>query len=601
MMTLKSTSLKNFTTAFKLVFKATPGLTVVNFFISFIQSIFPLIVIYLIKELIDAVGYAVTAEDKAQALDRVMWVVIFSGAAFLVNALANAAAQYVREFQSQKFSDIMYDKLHRKAAKLDLAFFENARYHDMFYRALQEAPYRPVKIVNSVFFMIQSFLAISILAVLLISLHWVIAIVLLLATVPAGYIRARYAARMYKWQKENTHNERKSYYFSRILTNEVFAKELRLFQLHRFFENNFKNIRAWLIDSKLRILRKKTLLEMLAQVVAAAAIFSAYGFISYKAAYGSISLGALVMYFMALQKGMNFFKDFLNSFAALYEDNLYIENLMSFLGLKNKMTYTQKPNHFPEKIQKGIVLENVSFKYPNSRRHALENINMHIRPNSTVAIVGDNGAGKTTLVKLLCHLYEPDSGTIRVDGIPLNTINDKDIKTNISVLFQDFVLYHLTAKENIWFGNTAKEPTDDTIKEAAQKAGVENCIDRLPQKYETVLGKLFDGSEELSIGEWQKMALARAFFKDSSVIILDEPTSALDPQSEYDIFKKFKSITQNKTSIIVSHRFSTVKMADYIYVMKKERIVEEGTHESLITQNGVYAEMFRMQSENYQT
>ena len=592
-------SISHFKRALKLVYSSSPGLTVANFFLTFIQSIFPLIIIYLIKELVDAVGIALKSVDKDAAFQHVQFIIMLSGITFLINALANTISQYVRENQSQLFSDQMYDRLHKKAVTLDLEFFENPMYHDMFFRALQDSPNKPVKIVNNVFFLVQYFLAIIILSVLLVSLHWSIAIVLLVATLPNGFIRLKYADKLYKWQNTNTQNERKASYFSRVLTGDVFAKELRLFQLQNYFINNFSLLRKNLRDSKLSILKSKTVSESAIQFLAALAIFITYGFIAYKAVYASITIGALVMYFMALQRGMSYFKELLFSFASLYEDNLYITNLSAFLELKNNMGDSKDKENMPQPIKQGIVFKNVSFKYPNSSRNALDNINMTIEQGKTVAIVGANGAGKTTLIKLLCHLYEVGSGQILIDGKNITAFNDKDVKANISVLFQDFVLYHLTVKENIGFGNVDKLQNDEGIKQAAQKAGIHDLIMTLRQQYDTVLGRLFDESEELSIGEWQKIAMARAFFKEAQIIILDEPTSALDPKAEYEVFKQFKEITKGKTAIIVSHRFSTVKMADYIYVMEKEKIVEEGTHETLMQLNGKYTQMFEMQANNY--
>ncbi|MDD3878072.1 MAG: ABC transporter ATP-binding protein [Bacteroidales bacterium] len=592
-------SLRNYIEALKLVFGVTKWLTVANLFLTLIQGILPLAIIFLIKELVDAVTLSVNKPDKAEAFSDIIWILIITGIVFLVNALANTIGQYVREYQTQKFTDAMTHKLHQKAVSLDLAFFENSQYHDMFYRALQDAPMRPVNIVNNLFYLTQNLLSIGILSVLLISLHWSVIFVLIAATVPLGFIRMKYASKLYKWQKDNTQNERKSYYFSRILTSDVFAKELRLFRLQNIFSELFQKARTILRESKLEIIIQKTWFESFLHLISAAAIFSAFGFIAREAIFGNLTIGVLVMYFMALQKGMSFFRDFLTGVSSLYEDSLYIENLLSFFNLKNAMSCDNKPNHFPEKLNKGIVFKNVNFKYPNSKRNALENINLNIKSGSTVAIVGDNGAGKTTLVKLLCHLYEADEGDIYFDDVSVKSISDNEIKKNISVLFQDFVLYHLTAKENIWLGDVDKSFSVKSVKDAAAKAGIDTLIENLPKSYDTVLGKLFDDSEELSIGEWQKIALARALFKDSPVIILDEPSSALDPKSEYEIFMKFKEITKDKTSIIVSHRFSTVKMADYIYVMENEKIVEEGTHESLIQLNGKYATMFRMQAEAY--
>ncbi|OPZ98960.1 MAG: putative ABC transporter ATP-binding protein [Bacteroidetes bacterium ADurb.Bin408] len=320
---------------------------------------------------------------------------------------------------------------------------------------------------------------------------------------------------------------------------------------------------------------------------------------AYKSVYGTLTTGDLVMYFMAMQRGTSYFKELLNSFSSLYEDNLYISNLNTFLGLKNKRTVTAAAEPFPEPITSGIILNNVSFRYPGSTREALRNITMHIEPDTTIALVGDNGAGKTTLVKLLCHLYEADTGEILIDDTNINNIADTAIKSHISVLFQDYVLYHLTVRENIGFGNIDAMHRDERIQQAAIKAGIDDLVASLKKGYETILGKLFDNSEELSIGEWQKLAMARAFFKNAPVIILDEPTSALDPQAEHEVFKQFGEITKGKTSIIVSHRFSTVKMADYIYVLEKETITEHGTHDSLMQLNGKYARMFKLHASNY--
>ena len=591
--------ISHFSKALRYVFDSSGWLTVINFVLTFIQSIFPLLLIYLIKELIDSVGIAVNSPDKDLAFMKVKWVVLITGIVFLINALSNTVSQYVREYQAQVFSDYMYGILHKKAVSLDLGFFENSTYHDIFFRALQDSPQRPLKIVSNLFYIIQYLLAVIILSVLLISLHWSIAIALIVATVPGGLLRLYYAEKQYRWQKENTQNERKAYYFSRILTGEVFAKELRLFGLQEYFTSHFTQLRNALRNGKIGILRPKTFYESLSQILAAIAIFTTYGIIAYKSVYGTLGIGALVMYFMAIQRGTAYFKELLNSFTSMYEDSLYITNLNAFLNLENKREVPAADLSFPVPVSKGIELKNVSFSYPGSQREALRNINMFIKPGSAIALVGDNGAGKTTLVKLLCHLYEADSGEILIDGININSINDTEIKSNISVLFQDYVLYHLTVKENIAFGNINNIDQQERLKQAAEKAGISELIATLKNQYDTILGKLFDGSEELSIGEWQKLAMARAFFKDAPVIILDEPTSALDPKAEFEVFKQFKEITKGKTTVLVSHRFSTVKLADYIYVMEKETIIEQGTHESLMQLNGKYAGMFTLQANNY--
>jgi len=421
-----------------------------------------------------------------------------------------------------------------------------------------------------------------------------------MATVPTALLRLYFSGKIYTWEKSQTQNERKAIYFSRILTNEVFAKELRLFRLQDYFINNFTELRKKLRESKLKIIKSKSIWESLLQIFSATVLFSTYAFIAFRAVNGLLSIGALVMFYMALQKGMSYFRDLLLSISSLYEDHLYISNLTSFLNIENRKRSELRIKDFPKELREGIVIKDLSFAYPNSKRQALRNINMQFKAGTTVAIVGDNGAGKTTLVKLLCHLYDADKGDILIDGTPLNHISDEDIRAHISVMFQDYVLYHLTAKENIGFGHIEHLHDTEGIKQSAHKAGIHNFINTLRDGYDTVLGKMFDGSEELSIGEWQKLAMARAFFKDAPIIILDEPSSSLDAKTEYEIFKQFKEISKGKTSIIISHRFSTVKMADYIYVMEKECIAEEGTHDELIRKGGKYAAMYQMQASNYQ-
>lgn len=597
---IKLSNLSHFYTALKLVFDCAPWLTVAGFFLTFIQSFFPLFIIYLIKELVDAVSMAVNAPDKALVFNQVLWIVAATGIAYLVNALANAAGFYLREHQSQLFADHMYSKLHRKAASLDLEFYETPGWHDMFYRALQDSPTRPVSIVNNVFYMLQYSLALLLLGTfLMFSLHWAIVPVLILATVPAGIIRLLYAEKMYNWQYNNTQNERKAAYYNRILTSEPFAKELRLFGLQDYFITAFTALREQLRKGRLSIHRKRLLLEIPAHIVAAVTVFGAFAWIAQGAVYGSLTIGLVVMYYMALQKGVYYFKDLLGSFTTLYEDNLYLENLNAFLKIENKHAESVNALPFPRPLQKGIVFGNVSFKYPNSKRQALSNINISIPAGSTVALVGDNGAGKTTLVKLLCGLYRPDSGDITIDGVNIHEMSSEALKANISVLFQDYVLYNLSLRENIGFGNIKNLLDQDKIKKAAQDAGAGGIATQLPQGYDTVLGKIFDNSEELSIGQWQKIAMARAFFRDASLVILDEPTSALDPKAERDVFEKFAEITHNKTAVIVSHRFSTVKMADYIYVLQNEGVAEHGTHNELMAANGIYARMYSLQASNY--
>jgi ATP-binding cassette subfamily B protein len=303
----------------------------------------------------------------------------------------------------------------------------------------------------------------------------------------------------------------------------------------------------------------------------------------------------MVMFFQAFQRGLNAMRDLLGGMASLYENNLFLSNLFDFLTLQPKVKESAHPLPLPAPMQQGIVFDSVSFQYPSSTRKVLHDISFAIAPGETVALVGRNGCGKTTLAKLLCRLYDPQHGSITFDKINLKEFEIKLLRHEISVLFQDFVKYYLTAQENIWFGNVDQPLDGQRIQAAASQAGVDELIEQLPEGYETILGKWFDNGEELSRGEWQKIALARAFLRKSQIILLDEPASSLDPRAEYEVFQKFKNLAEGSTAIFISHRLSTVKMADRIFVMDKGTIAESGSYDELMDKKGSFAYLFDTQ------
>jgi ATP-binding cassette subfamily B protein len=314
---------------------------------------------------------------------------------------------------------------------------------------------------------------------------------------------------------------------------------------------------------------------------------------------GGITLGDMVMYFGAFQRGLGYLRQLLGNLAALYENNLFISNFYEFLDLAPKIKEPLKPSPLPRPMKQGIVLDHVSFKYPSGNREVLKDISLSIRPDEVVALVGENGSGKTTLMKLLCRLYDPLRGTITIDGIDLRQFETKLLRQEISIIFQDYAQYYLTARENIWFGNIELSPDSEKIKAATKHAGADSLISSLPKKYETILGKWFEDGEELSIGEWQKIALARAFLRESQFIVLDEPASSLDAKTEYEVFKRFRKLREGRAAVLISHRFSTVRMADRIFVFHEGKIIESGSHEELVRYAGKYANLFEKQSQFY--
>jgi ATP-binding cassette subfamily B protein len=312
------------------------------------------------------------------------------------------------------------------------------------------------------------------------------------------------------------------------------------------------------------------------------------------------TLGDMAMFYQAFQRGQGFLLDVLGGLASLYESNLFLANLYEFLDLEPQIADPKFPEPIPFQIDQGIRFDHVTFSYPNSTRAALSDICLEIRPGEVVALVGENGSGKTTLVKLLCRLYDPDQGEIQLDGKKLKDFKLEELRRVVGVIFQDYAHYNLSARENIWIGDVRQPLDGKEVEQAAIRADVHDMIVNLKNGYDTLLGKLFENGQELSIGQWQKIALARAFFRNSQIIVLDEPTSAMDAKAEYEVFRKFRELLENRTAILISHRLSTVRMADRIFVLQEGKIVESGIHEMLMQNNGLYAHLYQIQAQQYQ-
>jgi ATP-binding cassette subfamily B protein len=479
---------------------------------------------------------------------------------------------------------------------MDLEFYENPAFFDTLHRAQVEGPFRPAKIVNDLLNLGQSGVSLIAVTGLLVSFHWAVPLFLFIAVLPGVLAKIKYSGVLYKWQRQRTGTQRKSGYLNWLITGYAHAKELRMFGLGNLFAEEFSNLRKILRGEKLDISRKRAFADILSQVPSIAAVFGALGFIVYRAVQGLISIGSLVMYYQAIQRGLEFFKGVLTGLAELYEDNLFISYFYEFLDFKEKIKDPDHPLQVPKKMQKGIFFDNVSFSYPSSNKKVLENITFSIRPGEIVALVGENGAGKSTIAKILCRLYDPDSGTVYLDQKDFRKYAVRELRGKIGMMFQDFAQYHFTARKNIWIGNTKVPYESREVEYAAQKADADQLIQNLPEGYDTVLGKMFEKGEELSVGQWQKIAIARAFMQKSELIVLDEPASSLDAESEYDIFQNFKKLMHGKSAVLISHRFSTVKMADKIIVLKKGKIIERGSHSSLLKKKGHYAQWFEKQS-----
>jgi len=585
-----------FKESLKLVWKSAPGWTLANTLLSVIRSIFPLILVWLLKALIDAVTAA--ASDQPLPAGGIIWQVIAVATVWFLDEASSDISNYVRKKQSLKLEAYMYNLLHTKAIKLDLINFEQPEYFDCLTRASREAPWRPNSILNNLVSIFRALISLLLMAGLILTLHWVIALLLFAANIPSVWLRLHYADLIYNSQRKQTPEARKSAYFNWLLTGDRPSREVRLFGLGNYFRELFRKSFLKQKEAEIDIIRKRTGIELISNLFKASAFLFTILFIVSKTISKTISLGEMAMFLLAFRQGMIFIKDLFGSLAGLYEDGLFIGDTFEFLNLKETITAkAQIVKTGP--LSKEILVENLSFTYPGNDISTINKISFRIKKGEVVALVGPNGAGKSTLVRLLCRLYDPDSGAVKYDGSDIRHMDPEEYRKQFSVVFQDFMLYNLSAGENIRLGNINSANDDEKIIQSASDTGVHTLIDNLPNGYNTLIGNLFDESRELSWGEWQKIALARALFREAPVLILDEPSSALDADTEYEIFSRFREIVKGRTSVLISHRFTNVSLADRIIVLDKGTIAEEGTHEELMKKGGMYFTMFTKQSSRF--
>ena len=586
--------------ALRFVWQSTPGWTLVNLVLIVVQAPLPLASLYLMKRLVDEANAGVTTGDMESAFRQVALVIVLMAIVSLTSMIFGVFSGLVNQAQALSVSDYMQSIIHAQSVKVDLEYYENPDYYNTLRRAQQQALFRPLQILRGLTQLGQSSLSLVAIGGLLLLFHWVMIVVLIVTVIPGFVVKLWYSNRLYRWQRQRTETERRVWYYDFMLTGSQHAKEVRLFNLGSLFMERFRELRTQLRREQLNLSTRQAAAGFGAQLATSAAVYGSYAFIAYRTVQGDITLGDLVMYYQAFQRAQSFFQSILNSLAGLYEDNLFLTDLYDFLNLEPKVASPPDPKPSPRPMQTGIRFEQVSFSYPGNSRTVLHDVDLAIRPGEQIALVGENGSGKTTLIKLLCRLYDPTEGRITIDGIDLRELYVTDLRREMSVIMQDYVHYNLSAQENIWFGNVEVPPDPDRIMDVARHAGAHDVIAELDSGYDTILGRMFQQGQELSIGEWQKVALARAFLRDAQIIILDEPTSAVDAKAEYEIFQNLGRLTADRASVTISHRFSTVRAADCIYVLDDGRIIESGSHDDLVRLGGKYAFLFQTQAAHYQ-
>ena len=564
--------------------------------LTLIAGILPAAIAFVGKLIVDAVVAAMEAEnpDLAQVYTYVAYE------AGLVIALAAAqrglaaAQSLLRARLGQRVNEMILDK----AQTLSLAQFEDSEFYDKLTRARREASQRPMALVVKTFGLIQNGISITSFAALLIQFSPWALIILVIGALPGFVAEAKFSGDAFKIFRWRSPDRRMQMYLETVLAREDSIKEVQLFDLGPTLLGRYRNIFHKLFKEERLLTLRREGWGFALGILSSASFYGAYGWVVYETATGLLSLGEMTMYLLVFKQGQSAVSAMLTSVSGMYEDNLYLSNLYEYLEQET----TQEPGHLTEGVAPGdgIRFEAVSFAYPGAAEPALQNIDLHIKPGQSLALVGENGSGKTTLIKLMTRLYRPSQGRILLDGSDLQDWSVSALRERVGVIFQDFVRFQLQVGENIGAGDVAAFTDQTRWIRSAEKGQAAPFIERLSDGYETQLGRWFKDGQELSGGQWQKIALSRAFMREGAdLLVLDEPTAAMDAQAEADIFAHFQDYAANKMAIVISHRFSTVRYADQIIVMGNGRILERGDHAHLIQQDGRYAHLFNLQAAGY--
>lgn len=486
-----------------------------------------------------------------------------------------------------------------KALTLKLAQFEDSEFYDKLLRARREASTRPLSLVTGTFGLVQNAISLLSYAVLLVHFSPWTVLILISGGIPEFLAEAKFSGDKFRLFRRRSPENRMQLYIETVLAREDYAKEVKLFQLGPKLLQRYKNIFLKIFAEDRSLTLRRDLWGFILGLLGTAAFYGAYAWIAIAAIKGEISLGQMTMYLLLFKQGQSAVSASLKAISGMYEDNLYLSNLYEYL----EQPVPEQAGQLAQGplLGDGVRFEKVTFTYPGSNEPALRSIDLHLKPGESLALVGENGAGKTTLIKLLTRLYQPDEGRVLLDGLDLRLWDANALRRRIGVIFQDFGRYQFLVGENIGAGDVDHFDDRQRWEEAAEKGMAQPFIDKLPHQYETQLGKWFKGGLELSGGQWQKIALARAFMRSNAdLLVLDEPTATMDAAAEATIFEHFRDLCHNKMTILISHRFSTVRMADQIVVIEKGRIVEHGRHEELMRLNGQYAYLFSLQARGYQ-
>lgn len=582
--------------ALHLVWTAAAGWVTASTVLLVIQGLLPVVTVYLTRTMVNALVAVIDSKGDPAAIQSALITMLLMGAVFVTRQMLSSIQTYVSTMLTDRTQDQMYSLIHDKTTAVDMQFFESSSYYDQFKRASSDAISKPLSLLQNINSLLQSSITLLAMVGVLFTFNWWVPLLLFIGALPAFGVTMYMSRTLYKWRLSSTINQRRLEYYHNLLTSNQAATELRLFELGDYFKPTYDDLRRKLRTERLAIRTKGMIGQLGASLFGLLGLLLAMGWMVWQALQGAQSLGDLAMFWQTLNQGQRLMDSLLSDVSSIYDNILFLEDLFTFLDLEPQLTDPADPVQIPQGLNQGIEVSGVSFSYPDSNRTALENFDLSIPSGRMVAIVGKNGAGKSTLLKLLCRFYDPQQGCITWDGVDLRTINQTDLRRRITVLFQKPLSFDDSAGNNIRFGDLAGQPTQAEIEAAALAGGAQSIIDKLPEGYETLLGKRF-GQSELSVGEWQRLCLARAFVRRADLVILDEPTSAMDSWAENEWMERFRELVGGRTSVIITHRFTTAMQADIIHVMIDGCIVESGNHQTLMAKEGYYAQSWRKQMQ----
>ncbi len=578
------------------VYLTSPALTISNISLRLLRSAIPISILYIGKLIIDAV--LVQSASKSENLNHIYLLIAAEFALMIVSDLLSRGIALTDSLLGDLFANRTSIKLMKHAVSLDLAQFENATFYDKLERARQQTNGRTA-LLSQILAQGQDAITMGLLLVGLVTFNPWLIVLLLMSVIPSFIGEWHFNAKSYSLQRGWTPQRRELDYYRFIGASDETAKEVKLFGLSDFIIDRFRNLSDRYFKENKKLAIERASWGSLLVAIGTLGYFGAYTLIIVETIKGIVTIGSLTFLAGSFRQLKSLLEGILGRFTSISQGALYLNDLFEFYQIEPQIISPTHPKPFPNPIKEGFSFENVGFKYPNSDKWANRNLSFTLKVGEKLALVGENGSGKTTLVKLLARLYDPDEGRILLDGVDLKDYNLTELREHIGVIFQDFQKFNFTAGDNIAVGDIESREELPELERAAHQSLADTVIEKLPMKYEQPLGRKFAKGIELSGGEWQKVALARAYLREADVLILDEPTAALDARAEYEVFKRFAELTKGKTAILISHRFSTVRMADRILVLDKGNLLEIGTHEELLAKNGRYAELFYLQAEGY--